>query len=91
MAFYKRIMVPGNAALVVVGDIRPDTITAALEARLRTWSAGPGSAVSVGRASGIAAAQRRLPDRQAGRRPVGLEGRQDRRSPQVARFLQPCE
>ena len=41
VAFYKRIMVPGNAALVVVGDIRPDTITAALEARLRTWPPGP--------------------------------------------------
>ena len=41
LAFYKRIMVPGNAALVVVGDIRPDTITAAVEARFRTWSRGP--------------------------------------------------
>jgi zinc protease len=41
VAFYKRIMVPGNAALVVVGDVRPDTITSALEARLRTWSPGP--------------------------------------------------
>jgi zinc protease len=34
-------MVPGNAALVVVGDIQPDTIAAALEARLRVWAAGP--------------------------------------------------
>jgi zinc protease len=41
VAFYKRIMVPGNAALVVVGDIRPDTITAELEARLKSWLPGP--------------------------------------------------
>ena len=41
VAFYKRIMVPGNAALVVVGDVQPDAITAALEARLRTWPPGP--------------------------------------------------
>jgi zinc protease len=41
VAFYKRIMVPANAALVIVGDIRPDTITAAIEARLKTWSPGP--------------------------------------------------
>jgi zinc protease len=41
MAFYKRIMVPGNAVLVVVGDIEPDAITAALEARLRAWTPGP--------------------------------------------------
>ena len=87
VAFYKRIMVPGNAALVVVGDIRPDTITAALEARLRTWSPGP-----VPQAPSVAPPASpprhgRLPDRQAGRRPVGLEGRQDRRSPQIARFL----
>ena len=43
VAFYKRIMVPGNAALVVVGDVQPDTIAAALEARLASW-AGPGPA-----------------------------------------------
>ncbi len=39
-AFYKRIMVPGNAALVVVGDVLPDMITAALESRLKTWLPG---------------------------------------------------
>jgi len=41
VAFYKQIMVPGNAALVVVGDVQPDTIAAALEARLRGWAPGP--------------------------------------------------
>jgi zinc protease len=40
-AFYKRIMVPGNAALVVVGDVTADDITASLQTRLRTWAAGP--------------------------------------------------
>ena len=41
VAFCKRIMVPGNAALVVVGDVQPDAITAALEARLGAWPPGP--------------------------------------------------
>ena len=41
VAFFRRIMVPGNAVLVIVGDVRPDPIANALEARLRTWSAGP--------------------------------------------------
>ena len=41
VAFYKRILLPGNGALVVVGDIQSDMITAALEGRLRTWSPGP--------------------------------------------------
>ena len=31
-AFHRRIMVPGNAALVVVGDVRPDAVAAALVA-----------------------------------------------------------
>jgi zinc protease len=39
--FQRRIMVPGNAALVVVGDVRPDAIAAALEARLSAWAPGP--------------------------------------------------
>ncbi len=41
VAFYRKIFVPGNAVLVVVGDVRPDAITAALEARFRTWAPGP--------------------------------------------------
>ena len=41
VAFYKQIMVPGNAALVVVGDVQPDAVVAALEARLREWAPGP--------------------------------------------------
>jgi zinc protease len=41
LTFYKRIMVPGNSALVVVGDVRPDAIASALEARLRAWLPGP--------------------------------------------------
>ena len=38
--FIRRIMVPGNEALVIVGDVRPDAITAALEARLAAWPPG---------------------------------------------------
>jgi len=41
IAFTKRIMVPGNAVLVVVGDVRTDTIAASLETRFRTWAPGP--------------------------------------------------
>ena len=41
VAFYRKIFVPGNAALVVVGDVRPDAITAALESRFRAWAPGP--------------------------------------------------
>jgi len=41
VAFVKRIMVPGNAALVVVGDVHPGALREALEARLRAWAPGP--------------------------------------------------
>ena len=40
VAFCKNIMVPANAALVVVGDVQPDSITAALESRLGGWASG---------------------------------------------------
>jgi zinc protease len=41
VAFCRQIMVPANAALVVVGDVRPDGITTVLEGRLRAWASGP--------------------------------------------------
>jgi zinc protease len=41
VAFYRRHFVPGNAELVVVGDVRPDAIAAALEARFANWAPGP--------------------------------------------------
>ncbi len=41
VGFHRRILVPGNGALVIVGDVRPDAIAAALEARLSAWAAGP--------------------------------------------------
>ncbi|MHB1562152.1 MAG: M16 family metallopeptidase, partial [Isosphaeraceae bacterium] len=40
-AFLERIVVPGNATLVIVGDVRPDTIAAAVESRLAGWKPGP--------------------------------------------------
>ncbi len=40
-AFLGKILVPGNATLVIVGDVRPDAIAAALESRLAAWAAGP--------------------------------------------------
>ena len=38
--FYRRTFVPGNAELVVVGDVTPEKIVSALEARLGSWQAG---------------------------------------------------
>lgn len=44
VAFYRRSFVPGNAAIVVVGDVRPHKIEAALEARFGKWPANPSPA-----------------------------------------------
>ena len=41
VAFYKQTFVPGNAELVVVGDVRAKAITDALETRLGRWPASP--------------------------------------------------
>ncbi|HEX8198863.1 MAG TPA: insulinase family protein, partial [Isosphaeraceae bacterium] len=38
--FYKRLFVPNNAALVVVGDTTPEAITADLERALADWKPG---------------------------------------------------
>ncbi len=37
---YKKIFVPNNAALIVVGDTKPDVIVAKLEEALHDWKAG---------------------------------------------------
>jgi zinc protease len=41
VSFYQRIMVPGNATLVVVGDVKTDAIATALAGRFRDWQPGP--------------------------------------------------
>jgi zinc protease len=41
VSFYERIMVPGNATMIIVGDVQPDTIAATIEARLQAWKPGP--------------------------------------------------
>lgn len=41
VAFYRRHFVPGNATLVVVGDVRPDAIVSELETRFGKWPTGP--------------------------------------------------
>ena len=80
LAFYRRIMLPSNAVLVVVGDIRPDAIAAAMEARLSDLGQWPGPAISVPRADADASAGPDvLPDRQAGRGAVDVDHRTDRR------------
>ncbi len=38
--FYKKIVVPNNAALVVAGDTTPDEVVAKLEAALKDWKPG---------------------------------------------------
>jgi zinc protease len=38
--FFRRVMVPNNAALIVVGDTTPDAITAQLESALKDWKPG---------------------------------------------------
>ena len=83
VAFYKRIMVPGNAALVVVGDVRP------MRSRPRSRLAcGPGrparSRLPPRCAAGVPAAAAALPDRQAGRGPVGPD-RRARSAPPASR------
>ena len=42
-AFHKRLFVPNNASLIVVGDVTPDAAVAMLEAALQDWK--PGEAV----------------------------------------------
>ncbi len=40
-SFYRRTFVPGNAVLIVVGDVRKAAIQAALETRFGGWAPGP--------------------------------------------------
>jgi zinc protease len=39
-SFYRKTFVPGNAVLIVVGDVRKDSVQAALEARFGGWAPG---------------------------------------------------
>jgi zinc protease len=41
VAFFKRIMVPGNAVFVIAGDVQSAAIAAAVDQRLRAWKPGP--------------------------------------------------
>jgi zinc protease len=41
IAFYRWTFVPSNATLIVAGDVVPDEIAGALEARFGSWPAGP--------------------------------------------------
>ena len=88
IAFCKRIMVPANAALVVVGDVRPDLITTALESRLRAWAARPAPKQPDVSTAGIPAAHRDtiyLVDKPAAAQSVLIVGRigAARKSPDV--------
>jgi len=38
--FYEKVYRPGNASLIVVGDVTPDAVTAALEKALGGWKGG---------------------------------------------------
>ena len=50
VAFYKRIMVPANAALVVVGDVQPDAIECCAGNAVPDVAARPGPSAAVPRA-----------------------------------------
>ena len=83
--FYRRHFVPGNAALVVVGDVGPERFAAALEARfgpLATRTGSAGRPICPGAVAGRRTAH--LLDRQARRGPVGRVSRPGRRIHQVA-------
>jgi zinc protease len=41
VAFHKKVLVPGNATLVVVGDVETGAIMRALERRFQQWQPGP--------------------------------------------------
>ena len=75
LAFYKRIMVPNNAAC---GRRRHPAGFDRGRARspLEDLATRPGPARTVCSSSNVAAPRGCLPDRQAGRLPVGLEGGQ---------------
>jgi zinc protease len=45
VSFYQKSFVPGNAVLIVVGDVRVDAIQAELEARFGRWASGTAPAV----------------------------------------------
>ena len=46
VAFHKRLFVPNNASLVVVGDTTPDAIVAILEVALKDWKPSEGAVAS---------------------------------------------
>ena len=89
VAFIRRIMVPGNAALVIVGDVRPDAIAAALEARLAAWPPGPVPAPPRARAGPDTAGRAaRLPHRQ-GRRARSRSWPSGGSAPRASRPISP--
>jgi zinc protease len=45
--FYKKVFVPNNASLIVVGDTTPDAITSELESALKDWKAGEAPAAKL--------------------------------------------
>ncbi len=47
VAFFQKVFVPANAALIVVGDVDPDQITRVLEDRFRAWKGGPAPSLIV--------------------------------------------
>ena len=72
VAFYKKIMVPGNATLIVVGDVQTEAIALALEARFRGWRpARSPEKPSVAAPAAKPPPASALPDRQAGSRAIG--------------------
>ena len=86
VAFHKRLFLPNNASLIVVGDTTPDAITADARRGAEGLEAGRGPQSRAARAAGRQGGDG-LPRRQAGRRAVGPGGRPGRRPPEHARLL----
>ena len=53
VAFHKRMFVPNNAALIVVGDTTADAIVADLEAALKSWKPGDAPKADLAKPEGL--------------------------------------
>ena len=71
LRYYRTTFVPGNAELVVVGDVDPERIVAGLENRLGSWPAGPLPSHPRVNCARTCCESVAIPDRPAGRHAVG--------------------
>ena len=90
IAFYRQIMVPGNAAMVVVGDVQARCHHRRARNAVASVGPRPGPSAPCPLAhSGVSPRQAALPDRQTVRGAVGPDRRQDRGRAQIAAISTP--